>query len=64
MTEKTDEFLIRPCPFCAGKARLYRLGSGYFVRCNSAGCKAEQVPCRDKIEAVKRWNTRKLLVGG
>lgn len=49
---------INPCPFCGGKARLYRIRDGYYIKCSTPFCRAEQVTCKEEKEAVKRWNKR------
>lgn len=58
--------MIKPCPFCGGKARIYkhylRGTYTYSVRCQS--CKAETwLYYTDEKEAVRVWNKRKEAEG-
>ena len=53
---ENKEFILKPCPFCGGAARLLSEGNGHSVRCPHCGAETEiDLPL---AEAVARWNKR------
>lgn len=52
---------LKPCPFCGGKALLYKNYSA--VECNNCSAKVPNIPQYPedgytKAEAIKAWNAR------
>ena len=33
-----SQYEIYPCPFCGYRGLLYRIGSGYVIRCENRAC--------------------------
>ena len=53
---------MKPCPFCGGEARLVSVWQGsygfvYGIMCFE-GCSALSAYCKEKQEAIERWNRR------
>lgn len=58
--------LLKPCPFCGGKAELitlsYGMGEKYTVRCKRLHCRGRtRKPVGAKHVAVRDWNWRAAL---
>lgn len=53
-----DDIILKPCPFCGGKAKFSLLFSNYHVTCTE--CLGAVVPEKGmkKEAAAKAWNTR------
>jgi Lar family restriction alleviation protein len=55
----TKENELKPCPFCGGKANLYRdedRFDHYLAQCETSGC--VETPWHTKQETIRIWNTR------
>ena len=60
-TTMTDE--LKPCPFCGGEARTYRLQYGlmkkYCIECLECGAELPMMFCsEDEVKAIAAWNRR------
>ena len=53
-----SQYEIYPCPFCGYRGLLYRIGSGYVIRCENRACQAEQNVYSTEEAAVHKWNKR------
>jgi hypothetical protein len=64
-----EEILLKPCPYCAGKARMIAVAPGEdggkwmtFVSCVSCGVSSKGVRSDDRDSAIEmskeQWNTR------
>lgn len=53
-----SQYEIYPCPFCGYRGLLYRIGSGYVIRCENLACHAEQNVYFTEEAAVHKWNKR------
>lgn len=53
-----SQYEIYPCPFCGYRGLLYRIGSGYVIRCENLACQAEQNVYSTEEAAVHKWNKR------
>lgn len=56
--EITKRGELLPCPFCGGKAVLFRQRA--WVICEN--CKTEGELCENSEKAIEKWNTRPKLV--
>lgn len=57
-----EEKKLKQCPFCGGKAELYRISSRWVVGCTTS---MQKCPCRpwtggqtSQEEAIEIWNRR------
>ncbi len=59
---RMSEIKLKPCPFCGGSAELYKVWSGYSVKCcGNERCHMQAVPLpayETKERAVEAWNRR------
>lgn len=54
-----SDLILRPCPFCGGKAKLVGDGrNGFKVWCLSNFCDAQVGWCAVKEDAIRNWNRR------
>ena len=52
--------VIKPCPFCGGKALLQNCGWPHHVYCTECGAQTTSIlfDKEGKAEAIKKWNRR------
>lgn len=48
---------LKPCPFCSGRAELYR-DANYFIYVECTCCCATQGTYDNKKDAIESWNKR------
>lgn len=57
-----SELELKPCPFCGGRGKLYKVWSGYSVKCcGDERCHLQAVPFpayTTKERAIEAWNRR------
>lgn len=57
-----SETVLKPCPFCGGKAEVIFLPEykykPYATTCVTGGCMAAIFPLRTPEEAEEKWNRR------
>lgn len=58
LDESELEAPLKDCPFCGFKAEMFRLKSGYVIRCSNIACRAEQNAYPSITIATTRWNRR------
>jgi hypothetical protein len=57
-----DWYIIKPCPFCGGKAKVFYQNrtNGFYVQCNNGKCVVAPKTASYKVNsfAVSAWNMR------
>lgn len=54
-----DNPIIKPCPFCGGKAVIYGKGNSKSVYCKNDNCRLGLAPKIQGIEdKIKEWNKK------
>lgn len=55
-----EKRLLKPCPFCGGKAHVMMMGYPHWVYCGDCGAKVHgKVVGADGVqESIKAWNRR------
>lgn len=58
MNNNENEFILKPCPFCGGRAKFSLMLSNYHVTCTK--CMGAVFPYKGmtRKDAAEAWNTR------